>query len=132
MAVNYLIVSDTTYKNVVLPDSVVQEFGLPITQEDEETGEVTPRTWTLEQCDAHGNPAGNAFPVQEDENGVPSREFEGEPTDWLFPLGSTGRNLIEFIDALAAAKPVDSNHVFLSIKQTHEYLADGSLPETLL
>lgn len=131
MAVNYLISSHETFTTAILPPSVVAEFKVPLVSVDEE-GNETPRTWTLEQINDSGlHRAGKAFPVKEDEDGVPQREFEGEPTDWAIPLGSVGRNLIAFIDALADAKPVERNHVFLSVKQTHEYLADGSLPSPL-
>ena len=133
MAVNYTIFSDDTYRNKLLPYTLVQEWGLPLTQWDEVEEMEEPRTWTLEQVDQAGlNSAGKTFPVQEDENGCPSREFEGAPTDWVRPFGSTGRNVIAWIEALAAAKGVDPNHCFLSVKQTQVYLNnEGAMPEPI-
>ncbi len=130
MAVNYTIFSDDTYRNAIIPDVVCGEWGLPLTQYDEETETEVPRTWTLEQVtDAGLNKAGRAFPVVEDENGVPDREVTAEQaTDWVYPMGSTGRNIIEWIEDLAAIKQVDPNHCFLSICQTQRYLKNDGHP----
>lgn len=136
MAGNYIIASNATYHNAVLPDSVITSMGLPlvITSEDGE-GNVTesPHAWTFETS-LKASPyskAAPAFPIVVRDPLPPLRELDDdnpEFTDWVCPNNNQGGNVHEVVMALAGAASVPYKAISLSRRQVLTYLATGELP----
>ncbi len=129
MASRYLIASDATYKNVVLPDNVITELGLPLTVLDENDVEQ-PHAWTIETA-LPASPvsrAGPAFPIVVQDPEPPLRDFEGPNTDWVCPVNNLGGNIDLVIMGLSAAAQVPYVTVSLSPRQLHTYFKTGALP----
>lgn len=132
MAQKYIIVSDDTYTSLALPDTVVLEWGLPITSTDEE-GEEESLTYTLET----GIPAASLgssppFPIEVRDPLPPLRDGEFKVTDWVVPLNGLGGNMDLFVLALSSAKGVPYLDIALSNKQCRNYLATGDLPTAVI
>jgi hypothetical protein len=166
MAHGHIIISNPTFRGYVLPDKVASFFGLPTEVPDpaDETGEtMIPKQWTFYTGFFESGvtwPAGNPFPVKEDENGVPHRRIDtgetetierivngepqtevrpiyreledGEETDWVVPMNAQFFNLVPLVAALAQAKPIPLHLVALRASDTAKYLKDGTLPESLI
>jgi hypothetical protein len=139
MAHGHIIISNPTFRGYVLPDKVASFFGLPTEVPDpaDETGEtMIPKQWTFYTGFFESGvtwPAGNPFPVKEDENGVPNRDIdEADATDWVVPMNAQFFNLVPLVAALAQAKPIPLHLVALRASDTANYLKDGTMPESLI
>lgn len=125
MANNYVIYSDETFRNLIIPDWVAELNGWPTTEIVEINGEEVEqyKQWSLyEGYKTHGTSAGKPFPIREDLDGYAYRSSEEEATDWAAPYNSVGGDFHGWIKGLADLKQVDYEACYLSVTQTHAYI----------
>jgi hypothetical protein len=130
MAGKYLIVSDETYYNLILPDAAVVSLGLPLVITDED-GNEEPHSWTLEvglQASPHSK-AGPCKPIIVQDPEPPITEvLEGEQTDWVCPINNMGGSMDQVVMDLAELAGVEYHHIALSTIECQLYLKTGELP----
>ena len=164
MAQGHLLISDDTFFNYSFSDELAAFFGLPTEVPDpgfvidpadpDAEPPMLPKTWTFYTAAFESGvnwPAGEPFPVLEDEDGVPMRQMptgevddDGNPeyrpfnvldheqSDWVYPINSQIFKLATLVVGLCQAKPIPLHAVLLLAEDTVQYLQDGALPEAIV
>jgi len=119
----------TGSNGIYCPQSVLDCWNVPPKPTEDEEGnplEVLP--YTYEDAEAAAN-LGSApsFPVVHEEGEAPERTAEGA-THQLVPVNNVTIDVFNDCITLAQAEGVPSNHVYLPIDLTRNYLATGELP----
>lgn len=113
MADSYFIFSKNGYETVVLPDSVVTEWGLPIVDEDD-----APISYTIEQAFNRASlDTAPPVPIVINGDGTYSNSTKVSNTHWLCPLNNVSVDMDKTFEPLAAAEGKQYNEVKFTHKQ---------------
>tara|TARA_R100000231_G_C5292669_1_gene155078 strand:- start:130 stop:543 length:414 start_codon:yes stop_codon:yes gene_type:complete len=122
MANNYVLYSDQTFRELVIPDWIAELHKWPLTTVDEEENELD-IAWSLyDGFDQNIHRAGDPIPVKELDDGKLQRCNEDEATDFAVPYNSVGGDFHMWIKSLADAKPIPYEACMLSVPQMKDLL----------